>query len=213
MRSSGEENTFEATEVPLKKRTVLRITTRETALIAIFSAIWIASEIVLGPVVGRFSLGPISLHGVVNRVVGWMLMLIMAETCQKFGRVTLMSLVAVLGTRMIRLSLLEGIVVGVGYILGGLAFDAMFFTCTKGLRGRPRVLLILSSSAVSGILASLPYVVLQLLVLRPEAFLVLTPLYLISTLKGTLFSVAGTSLGLSISSRIKGKLPAQGESL
>ena len=197
----------------MKKRTVLRITTRETALIAIFSAIWIASEIVLGPVVGRFSLGPISLHGVVNRVVGWMLMLIMAETCQKFGRVTLMSLVAVLGTRMIRLSLLEGIAVGAGYILGGLAFDAMFFTCAKGLRERPRVLLILSSSAVSGILASLPYVVLQLLVTSPEAFLALTPLYLTSTLKGTLFSVAGTSLGLSISSRIKGKLPAQGESL
>jgi hypothetical protein len=211
MRSSAEENTCEATEVPLKKRTVLRITTRETALIAIFSAICIASEIVLGRVVGRFSLGPISLHGVVNRVVGWMLMLIMAETCQKFGRVTLMSLVAALGTRIIRVSALEGLVVGAGYALGGFTFDLLFFIPPMiGLGKRSRELYLILASAISGSLAITPYLLYKFAATGPVAFLALLPLYVVSTTKGILFSIAGTSLGLSIYSRIKGNLQAHG---
>jgi uncharacterized membrane protein YciS (DUF1049 family) len=61
-----------------------------------------------------------------------MLMLILANVSGVFGRVSIMALVASLGTRLIRLSPLTGIIVGVGYVLGGLIFDIMFFGLIRG---------------------------------------------------------------------------------
>ena len=178
--------------------------TRELALVSVFSALWIAAQLTLGPVLGRFSLGPISFHGVVNRVVGWMLMLILANVSGVFGRVSIMALVASLGTRLIRLSPLTGIIVGVGYALGGLIFDIMFFGIyTRKRKARSGTYFLLAASIISGTLAMAPYVTFKYLILNMEAFIALTPVYAISTLKGTIFSVVGTIIGLSIIPRVK----------
>jgi hypothetical protein len=48
-----------------------------------------------------------------------------------------------------------------------------------------------------------PYVVFKYLILNTETFIALTPVYAISTLKGTIFSVVGTIIGLSIIPRVK----------
>jgi hypothetical protein len=165
---------------------------RELALLSVFSALWIAAQLTLGPVLGRFSIGPISLHGSVNRVVGWMLMVIFADLSGEFGRVSLMALIASLGA---------------GYALGGLAFDAMYFGWygwKPSSRSGKTFLLVVS--IISGTLAMVPYIILKFSMLNIEAFLALIPLYAISMLKGTLFSVAGTSVGLSIIPRLKSRV-------
>ncbi len=178
--------------------------TRELALISILSALWIAAQFTLGPILGRFSLGPISFHGVVNRVVGWMLMLILANVSGVFGRVSIMALVASLGTRLIRLSPLTGIIVGVGYALGGLIFDIMFFGLyTRKGKVRSGTIILLVASIISGTFTMAPYVIFKFLIFNTEAFIALTPVYAISTLKGTIFSVVGTIIGLSIIPRVK----------
>jgi hypothetical protein len=180
---------------------------RELALLSVFSALWIAAQLTLGPVLGRFSIGPISLHGSVNRVVGWMLMVIFADLSGEFGRVSLMALIASLTTRIIRLSPLTGLVTGAGYALGGLAFDAMYFGWygwKPSSRSGKTFLLVVS--IISGTLAMVPYIILKFSMLNIEAFLALIPLYAISMLKGTLFSVAGTSVGLSIIPRLKSRV-------
>lgn len=180
---------------------------KDIALISVFAAIWIAAQITLGPIIGRFSIGPISLHGVVNRVVGWMLMLILAEISSGFGRVSGVSLVAAIGTRIIRLSPLTGLVIGAGYALGGFTFDTLFFMPpAMNLGKRSRRLYLLFTSAISGSLAILPYLLFRFSVLGLVAFLALTPIYLFSTFKGILFSIVGTSLGLSALPRIKSVL-------
>jgi hypothetical protein len=177
---------------------------RDLALVSIFSSIWIASQFTLGPIIGRFSIGPVSLHGVVNRVVGWMLMLILADSSARFGRVSAMSLIAALGTRIIRLSPITGLAVGAGYALGGITFDAILSNRqTMSLRGDLKKVLPLSASAISGALAIAPYILLKLSVLSLDAFLVLAPIYIVSTIKGIFFSLVGTSLALSILPRVK----------
>jgi hypothetical protein len=50
----------------------LKMDSRDIALISVFAAVWMVAQITLGPIIGRFSVGLVSLHGVVNRVVGWM---------------------------------------------------------------------------------------------------------------------------------------------
>ncbi len=180
------------------------LNTREIALISIFSSIWITAQITLGPMVGRISLGPISLHGVINRLIGWMLMLILAEFSTKFGKVTIMSSIAALGTRIIRLSAITGLIIGAGYAIGGLIFDLLYFMSTAmGLKPRSRSVYLLISSTISGTIAIIPYLLFKLTALGPTAFIAFTPLYLISTIKGTVFSIAGTSLALSILPRIR----------
>jgi uncharacterized membrane protein YciS (DUF1049 family) len=133
-----------------------------------------------------------------------MLMLILANVSGVFGRVTILALVASLGTRLIRLSPLTGIIVGVGYALGGLIFDMIFFglSMRKG-KGRSGTFILLAASIISGTFAMAPYVIFKFLILNKEAFIALTPIYAISTLKGTIFSVVGTIIGLSIIPRIK----------
>jgi hypothetical protein len=180
------------------------LNTREIALISILSSIWITAQITLGPMVGRISLGPISLHGVINRLIGWMLILILAQLSTKFGKVTIMSSIAAMGTRIIRLSALTGLMIGAGYALGGLIFDLLhFMSPAMGLKPRSRSAYLLISSTISGTLAIIPYLLFKLTALGPAAFLAFTPLYLISTIKGTVFSIAGTSLALSILPRLK----------
>ena len=46
--------------------------TREIALVSIFSAVWVVSQIYLGPVIGQLT----TLHGLVQRFMGRFLMLI-----------------------------------------------------------------------------------------------------------------------------------------
>jgi len=48
------------------------VNTREIALVSIFSAVWVVSQIYLGPVIGQLT----TLHGLVQRFMGWFLMLI-----------------------------------------------------------------------------------------------------------------------------------------
>ena len=51
-------------------------------------------------------------------------------------------------------------------------------------------------------MASVPYLFFKFMVLGMDAFLVLSPVYLLSTAKGIFFSVIGIMLGLSIIPRI-----------
>ena len=176
---------------------------QDVALISVFAALWIASQITLGPVIGSISLGPVSLHGTVNRVAGWMLMLVLADITGRFGRVTLMASVASLATRMIRLSALTGFIVGIGYALGGLVFDALIHGCIRGRLDRRSCWLgVVTVAVISGFMASVPYLFFKFMVLGMDAFLVLSPVYLLSTAKGIFFSVIGIMLGLSIIPRI-----------
>ena len=45
----------------------------------------------------------IQMHDVVQRVVGWFLMLILAEFAGKFGKVTIMSVTSSIATRIIKM--------------------------------------------------------------------------------------------------------------
>ncbi|MCW3974671.1 MAG: hypothetical protein NWE86_00295 [Candidatus Bathyarchaeota archaeon] len=63
--------------------------TRDIALIAIFSAIWMALQVQFNPIVGRFFIGPFSLHGSVNRIVGRCLLTVLAERTEGFARALL----------------------------------------------------------------------------------------------------------------------------
>jgi hypothetical protein len=177
---------------------------RELALVTLFSALWIAAQIILGPILGRISIGPISFHGIVNRVVGWMLMIILANVSGKFGRVSIMALIASLGTRLIRLSPLTGIVTGIGYALGGLIFDLIFFGIfSRNPRNRLGTVFLLVTSIISGTVTMSPYLLLKFSILGREAFINLVPFYVISTVKGTIFSLLGTMVGVSMMPRIK----------
>ncbi|MBS7629340.1 hypothetical protein KEJ23_05130, partial [Candidatus Bathyarchaeota archaeon] len=104
-----------------------RLTGQELAFIAVSSSIWIAAQIALGPLIGRFSIGPVSMHGAVNHVIGWFLMVVTASLLGRFGMVSIMAIVASIGTRIIRVSTLEGMLVGLGYMCAGVLFDGLFF--------------------------------------------------------------------------------------
>jgi len=180
------------------------LTTKEIALMATFSSIWIASQVTLGPVVGGLSIGPFSVHGAVNRIVGWALMLILAELASGFGRVSVMAAIAALVTRVIRTSPIEAVTVGAGYAVGGVVFDALFYApALVPLKRKYHGGYVTVSSLVSGTSAIVPYLLLKLSVLGSSAFLSLVPLYAYSTAKGTILSLAGTVLGSAISSRLR----------
>lgn len=181
------------------------LSTREIALVSVFSAIWIGAEITLGPIIGRFALGPFTMHGSVNRVVGWFLMFLLAKLTRKFGRVTVMSLVASLGTRVTRLAAIEGFVVGLGYVLGGFVFDLLYSTLVirSGMSksddlSRTQVLAI---STLSGFSAIIPYLVWKLSVLGVPGFLIFSPQYFYSAVKGTVFSLAGIVAAMAVFKR------------
>ena len=181
------------------------LSSKEFALISIFSSFWIASQLTLGPIIGSIPVGPFSLHGVVNRLVGWLVMLVLAELTGKFGRVSIMASIVAIITRVIRRSAsLYVLVVGLGYALGGLAFDTLFFLpVMRTLQGNKRKIYLGLISIISGAIASTPYLIYKLSVLGYTSFIVLSPVYLTSTVKGIVFSLLGTLFALSFSSRLK----------
>ncbi|MBS7658166.1 MAG: hypothetical protein QW476_01935 [Candidatus Bathyarchaeia archaeon] len=174
--------------------------TKDISLIASFSAMWTVLQIYLGPIVGRFSIGPISFHGSVNRIVGWLLMTVLAEQTTGFGKITLMTTIAALGTRSIRGNILEGIIVGIGYAFGGLIFDALINL--KSQRGKGFYILI---SMISALAASIPYLASKIYFLGLSGFIKASPAYIFSIAKGVFFSFLGASLGLGVNASLKHK--------
>lgn len=175
------------------------LTSKEIALISVLSSLWIFAQLGLGHIVGRLSIGPFTMHGAVNRIVGWTLMLICSELTRRLGRTTLMSAIASLATRIIRTRILEALIVGVGYLIGGLVFD-LLYTPNAGRIGRRYTVAI---AAVSGASASIPYLILKLMLPGWTAFIALSPLYLFSVIKGTLLSSLGVLIALEALPRIK----------
>ncbi|MHA2323787.1 MAG: hypothetical protein ACXACB_00180 [Promethearchaeota archaeon] len=160
------------------------------------------SQMYLGPFIGQVT----HVHGVTQRLVGWILMLILAEIVGKFGRVSAMAVTSALVTRLLRRSASLYIwTVGLGYALGGLIFDILFFLpFGKRLQGKTRKFYLVSISVVSGLSVLIPYLFFNMYVLGFEAFIILfIPSFIYSTTKGTVLSVLGTIIGLSSLSRIK----------
>jgi len=184
-----------------KSRKWLNLSTKEIALVSILSSVWIASQIYLGPVISQIT----QVHGVIQHLVGWLLMLILAELTGKFGRVSIMAAVAALATRVIRRSALLYIwVIGLGYALGGLVFDLLFFMpFANNLRGKNRNAYLLTISVLSGAVVLIPYLFFQLYTLGIYTFIAFTPQYAYSLIKDTVLSFLGTLIGLSISPQIK----------
>jgi hypothetical protein len=184
-----------------KIRTNSGFSTKNLALISIFSAVWIVSQIYLGPVIGQIT----RQHGVINRLVGWLLMLVLAELTGRFGNVTMMSAIAASATRIIRRSAsLYALTVALGYALGGLVFDLLYFLpITERIKGRNRKLFILASSVLSGVIASVPYLLFRLYTLGLYGFLALSTWYVYSVAKGTVLSFFGTLIGLSFAPKLE----------
>ena len=184
----------------LRRPTWLTFNTKEIALIAVLSSIWIVSEIYMGYYIGQIT----HVHGVTERLVAWFLMLVLAEISGKFGRVTTMAIISATATRVIRQSALEGLVVGLGYVLGGLIFDLLFFIpYANKIEGKIRKIWILATSVISGIAALIPYLFMKLAILGIYGFIAFSPQYAYSLGKGTVLSFLGTFIGLPFLSQIK----------
>jgi len=173
---------------------------KELALIAALSSLWITSQIYLGPLVGRLT----GEHGVIQRFLGWLLMLLMARLTNRFGRVTLMATIVSLATRIIRPGALYALFIGLGYALGGLIFDLLYFFSSK--EDRSRKTLLLSISLISGLIASIPYMLYRFAFLGFYGFLMWLPFYLPDLVRGTLLSVAGTLTGLLIIPKVEARI-------
>lgn len=179
----------------------LKFTTKELTLISVFSSVWIVSQIYLGPWIGQIT----QQHSIINRIVGWLLMLVLAELTGRFGRVTAMSFIAAFATRIVRRSAsLYALTVGLGYALAGFIFDMLFFLpYTESLGGKTRKAYLLAASIISGIIALVPYLIFKFSMLSPYGFLALLPKYAYSLGKGTLLSFLGTFIGLSLMPKIE----------
>jgi hypothetical protein len=182
----------------------MALNARDISLIAVFSSLWTVLQVQLGPILGQFSIGPISLHGAVNRMVGWLLMTVMADQTSAFGRISLMSAIAVLGTRSIRVNPFEGLIVGSGYALGGFTFDLLAHIKRKSSSEALVYRLCIPITIASSLVASTPYLLSRMYFLGPAGFAVASPLYFISTCRGIIFSLIGASLGLQINAHLKG---------
>jgi len=171
----------------------LRFTTKELTLIPVFSSVWIVSQIYLGPWIGQIT----QQHGIINRIVGWLLMLVLAGLTGRFGRATAMSFIAAFATRIVRRSAsLYALTVGLGYALAGFIFDMLFFLpYTESLGGKTRKACLLAASIISGIIALASYLIFKFSMLGPYGFLALLPKYAYSLDKGTLLSFLGTFIG------------------
>jgi hypothetical protein len=143
------------------------------------------------------------IHGVANRVVGWMLMLILASLTPRLGRVTLMATISALATRVLRRSFSAySLTVGLGYALGGLVFDLLFFKMNRKV-ANPSARYVVSISLISGLLASMPYLAYKYLTLGHIAFLVLLPTYMYSLIRNVILSGLGALLGYSVLPRMQ----------
>jgi hypothetical protein len=180
-----------------------KVTTRELALLSLFAALWIATQTIFGPILGQITFGPISFHGTVNRLMGWLLMLLLAEITGKFGRVTLMASVVAMVTRLLRRSAsLYTVAVGIGYAFGGFVFDLLFFLPFLGsIDGKKRTLYIVFIAAISGAVAYCPYLIYKLATLGTVTFLITFPFYFQSMVMKIVFSIIGVLTGLSMQSR------------
>jgi len=185
----------------IKERNNLKFNTKDLAFISVFSAVWIVSQIYLGPWIGQIT----RQHGVINRLVGWLLMVVLAELTGRFGRISFMSTIAALATRIVRRSTsLYALTVGLGYALGGLVFDVLYFLpFSSNLKGRSRKIYILICSVLSGMVASVPYLIFKFYMLGPYGFLALSPMYMYSLIKGTLLSFFGSFISLSFLPKIE----------
>lgn len=184
-------------------RDSLRFDAKELALISVFSSLWVVSEVSLGPTISQIT----QVHGVIERVLGWLLMFMLAELTGKFGRVTMMSAIASLATRIIRLGRLYALFVGIGYALGGFTFDLLLFgskETSEGKHGKSYLILI---SFLSGTIALIPYLLFELSVLGSYGFILWIPYYVYAMVKGVILSVLGTTLGILVSPRIKSLRP------
>lgn len=175
--------------------------TRELALISVFSALWTVSQIYLGPMIGQIT----TIHGAVQRFMGWFLLLTLAELCGRFGRATLLAVIASLATRIVRRSgSLYVWTVSLGYVLGGAAFDALvFMPWPRRMRRSSRRGLLLVASLLSGIVVSLPYILYKLVSLGLIAFAVWFPLYVPRMLVNLGLNVLGTSVALLVSPKVR----------
>ena len=178
--------------------------TREIALISLFSAIWVASQVYVGQVTHVTTF-----HGLVQRFMGWFLMLVLAEITGRFGRVSIMATASAFATRMIRYSAsLYVWTVGLGYALGGVAFDALFFTpILRHLKGTRRTGYLIIASLASGVLASVPYILYKLVSLGLAAFILWLPVYLSREFVDVGLNVLGTLTAFPIIPKIRIVLP------
>lgn len=170
-----------------------------------FSALWIAAQFTLGPVIGQIT----RVHGVIQRLVGWLLMLILAELTGRFGRVTFMTAAVSLTTRFIRRSAsVYPLLLGLGYALGGLLFDVLYFIPFPGLKHlKSNKFYVALASLVSGVSVLVPYYLFQISTLGVYVFIVRLPIHAYSLLKGVSLNILGTLIGLSVIPRIKDTLP------
>jgi hypothetical protein len=188
-------------------RKIKAFSSKELALIALFSSLWITSQIYLGPLIGRLT----GEHGVIQRFLGWLLMLLIARLTGKFGRVTLMAAVASLATRIIRPGAIYSLFVGLGYALGGLTFDLLYFLPSKAIQTRKTSLLLIS--LVSSMIAGIPYMLYRLAFLSLYGFLMWLPFYIPDLIRSVLLSVTGTLTGLFIAPKIETRIPIALEAL
>ncbi len=172
--------------------------TRELTLIVIFSALWVALELSLGQVVGRLSIGPITFHGAINRIIGWLLMTVLAEQVSGFGKITLMTIIASIITRIQRINILEGLIVASGYILAGFIFDIL--VNIKSTRGRFYYFFI---AIVTGLIAVIPYWFSRIYFLGFMGFLLSFPIYAYSAIRGLILSILGVYIGISLNYFLK----------
>jgi len=183
-----------------KLRRNQKFSTKELALVSVLSSLWIVSQIYLGPVIGQLT----QVHGVVQRFFGWFLMLILALLTGRFGRVTAMASITSLATRIIRPGQIYSLFVGLGYALGGLTFDLLFFLPkARRFGGNTARVYLLSISAVSAAVASIPYLLFKLWTLGYFGFMFWVPLYSYEMARSTVLSVLGTLVGISIAPKIE----------
>jgi len=182
----------------LRNRNWLNLSTKEIAYISVLSAVWISSQFYLGPIIGRIT----QMHGMVNRLVGWSLMLILAEQTGKFGRVSTMAAIASLVTRIVgsqRADPLETFFVGLGYAMGGLTFDLFFFfPFTDSFQRRMRNSYLIAIAVFSGTIAALPYLLSKVYFLGIDGFILWFPLNSYRVAKDIILSVLGVSICLPI---------------
>jgi len=137
--------------------------------------------------------------------MGWFLMLTLARLTGKFGRVTAMAAIVSLATRIIRMGPAYSWFVGLGYALGGLTFDFLyFFPIVKNLKGRAEKTYLLGISVFSGTVALIPYIFFKFSVLGFYGFLIWwIPLRAFDSVKSVVLNVLGTLTGISILPQIE----------
>jgi hypothetical protein len=137
--------------------------------------------------------------------MGGLLMPILAELTNRFGRVSLMATIAALTTRIIRRSVALYVwVVGLGYAVGGVTYDILFSLIIKRVQQvRLRYVYLILISLLSGILTTVPYIIYKLTSLGSLTFSLWFPLYLPKAIVDIGLNVLGTTTAILIIPKIK----------